>query len=432
MRSTVQLSRILRVALLCAGALPVVALLTAAPAFAAQAPPAVQAPAAALAPFAAAAIPRAPLPQKAWTIMVYMDGDNDLEGWITRDIERELCRPGSNADVNVVCIADRIRGHDTSRSNWTDTKLFYCTKGMSAIPRSAVADLGERNMGDPQTLIDFVTWAKTSYPADKYALVFWDHGYLWFPDYTMWDETSKDGLDHDELVAALEKCAPVDVIGWDCCNMQTIEVGATVRPYAQAMVGSEEYTNWEGLQYDKFVANLEAYPWWTAEQLAANMAATARGDNVTFSSIMLDARFADLVTAVDRWAIALKKGLAANRRAYGAALKASQPFYDGAGERDLYSVANQIRRRVKSPSIKASCEAVMNAVLTNVTYNWVHLGVVDGFTYNRCHGLAIWWPQRRSQLNPSWGSGHDWAYYRTKLAFAAHTHWDEFLAAYVR
>ena len=374
----------------------------------------------------------APLPQKAWTIMVYIDGDNDLEKYVKLDIERELCRPGSSADVNVVCIADRTSGYDKSRGDWTDTKLFYCTQGMTATPANAVADLGERNMGDPQTVIDFVAWAKTNYPAANYALVFWDHGYMWFRGQTMWDRTSKDVLDQDELVAALQACGPVGVIGWDCCNMQLAEVAATVRPYAQAMVGSEEYMNWEGLQYDKVVANLERYPWWTAEQLATNMAATARGDSLTFSSIALDARFDDLIAAVDRWAVALKNGLRSNRRAYDAAHAASQRFYDRNGERDLYDAARQIRARVKSPAIRASCAAVMDAVLADVTCNWFRLGRIDGFTYGRCEGFAIWWPKTRKQRDPSWNPGNDWVYYRTKLAFAAQTHWDEFLAAYVR
>ena len=82
---------------------------------------------------AASAIPLAtPLPQKAWTIMVYIDGDNDLEKYVTLDIERELCEPGSNADVNVVCVADRTPGYDKSRGDWTGTKLFYCMQGMTA------------------------------------------------------------------------------------------------------------------------------------------------------------------------------------------------------------------------------------------------------------------------------------------------------------
>ncbi len=34
-------------------------------------------------------------------------------------------------------------------------------------------------MSDGKTLVDFVTWAMESYPADKYALILSDHGMGW-------------------------------------------------------------------------------------------------------------------------------------------------------------------------------------------------------------------------------------------------------------
>ena len=108
--------------------------------------------------------------------MVYIVGDNDLEKYVALDIETELAQPGSNADVNVVALADRVPGYDSAAGDWTGTLLFYVTQGMLATPENAVADWGERNMGDPQTLIDFVQWTKANYPADHYALVLWDHG----------------------------------------------------------------------------------------------------------------------------------------------------------------------------------------------------------------------------------------------------------------
>ncbi len=134
---------------------------------------------------AAAAASAAPLPAKAWTVMVYIDGDNNLEDYVVKDIETELSALGSNASVNVVAIADRGPGYDTSRGDWQTTKVYYCTQGMLADAASAVADWGERNMGDPQTLMDFVAWAKTNYPATNYLLAFWDHGYMTFQGYTL-------------------------------------------------------------------------------------------------------------------------------------------------------------------------------------------------------------------------------------------------------
>ena len=52
----------------------------------------------------------APAPQARWTIMVYMSGDNNLEDYIVKDIELELGLAGSNAQIQVVALADRGPG----------------------------------------------------------------------------------------------------------------------------------------------------------------------------------------------------------------------------------------------------------------------------------------------------------------------------------
>ena len=111
-----------------------------------------------------------PVPNAKWTVMVYISGDNNLEDYVVKDIEEELGLVGSNADIKILALADRGPGYDTSRGDWQTTKLFYVTQGMLADSASALADWGERNVGDPQTLIDFVAWSKANYPADRYVL----------------------------------------------------------------------------------------------------------------------------------------------------------------------------------------------------------------------------------------------------------------------
>src|SRR5512133_3294158 len=166
----------------------------------------------------------APPTKAKWTLMVYISGDNELEDYVVKDIETELAPTGSSASVQVVALADRGPGYDTSRGDWQTTKLFHVTKGMLATPENAVADWGERDMGDPQTLIDFVTWTKTNYPADHYALYFWGHGWNWHPGYVMWEDTSADSLDYGETKAAIPSLGFIDVVGYDGCNMASIEI----------------------------------------------------------------------------------------------------------------------------------------------------------------------------------------------------------------
>jgi len=107
--------------------------------------------------------------------MVYLDADNNLEYAGTEDF-LELASVGSDANTNILVQFDRRSGYDTSHGDWTTCKRFYVTRGMLPTPGFALEDLGEMNMGDPNTLSSFVNWATANYPADNYALVLWNHG----------------------------------------------------------------------------------------------------------------------------------------------------------------------------------------------------------------------------------------------------------------
>ena len=209
-----------------------------------------------------------PAPQARWTIMVYMSGDNNLEDYIVKDIELELGLAGSDANIQIVALADRGPGYDTSRGNWQTTKLYHVTQGIVADAASAVADWGERNFGDPQTLIDFVTWTKTNYPADRYALYFWGHGWNWHPGWVMEDDTDVDTLDYHEMKAAIPQLGFIDVVGYDGCNMATLEIYKLWQNKATAIAASEEYVGWNGIEYDSVIAQLRANPFMSADQVA--------------------------------------------------------------------------------------------------------------------------------------------------------------------
>ncbi|MBU1914523.1 MAG: hypothetical protein KJ563_04945, partial [Candidatus Thermoplasmatota archaeon] len=121
-----------------------------------------------------------------WTFMVYMDGDNDLERVAILDF-LEMAAVGSTPNVNIVVEFDRSRFYDTSYGNWNTTKRFLVTSGMTPTAANASSDIGEVNMGNASTLVDFIDWGVTAYPANNYALVLWDHGGGWSG--VCWDYT---------------------------------------------------------------------------------------------------------------------------------------------------------------------------------------------------------------------------------------------------
>src|SRR6188474_1769988 len=310
------------------------------------------------------AVAAPPAPRAKWTVMVYISGDNNLEDYVVKDIELELAPTGSSANVQVVALADRAPGYDTSRGDWQGTKLYHVTQGMLATPENAVADWGERNFGDPQTLIDLVTWAKTNYPADHYALYFWGHGWNWHPGWVMEDDTNADTLDYHEMKTAIPQLGFIDVVGYDGCNMATMEIYKLWQNKATAVAASEEYVGWKGIEYDSVIAQLRANPFMSADQVAVASAQSAivLGGERTWSAVAVDGRLAALLTATDQFAVALSNGLAANRKKYDQAFNATRTMWQAPMDKDFYDLANEIDIAVSDANIKARAQGVMNAI----------------------------------------------------------------------
>ena len=369
----------------------------------------------------------APPARAKWTVMVYISGDNNLEDYVVKDIELELAPTGSSTNVQVVALADRGPGYDTSYGDWQTTKLFHVTQGMTAASQNAVADWGERNFGDPQTLIDFVKWTKANYPADHYALYFWGHGWNWHPGYVMLDDTVdntdvdpelSDTLDMDEVKAALPSIGFIDMVGFDGCNMASIEVQMLWHRHATALAHSQEWVGWDGIEYDVVLDKLAKNPDMTADQVAIATSQSASSDK-TWSAVAVDSRFDALLTAVNNLSVALKNGLTANRKSYDRAFGATRSFWQAPMDKDLYDMAYEINRLVSDPNIKPKSQAVMNAV------NAVVLHERHVNAYADVHGITIYHIAKATEKDSNY------TYYRT-LDFALQTGWDEFLDAYAQ
>jgi hypothetical protein len=274
-------------------------------------------------------------------------------------------------------------------------------------------------MGDKQTLVDFVTWTKTNYPADHYALYFWGHGWNWHPGYVMLDDTSADTLDYEETRLAIPSLGFIDVVGYDGCNMASIEIFNLWHGHATAVSSSQEYVGWDGIEYDVVLAQLAANSNMTADQVAIATSQSATNDK-TWSAVAVDSRFTALVTAVNNWSAALNSGLAANRKKYDMAFGATRSFWQAPMDKDLYDMAYEMKNKVADDNIKNKSQAVMNAV-TAVVLHERHVNA-----YAEVHGITIYHISKASEKDSNY------TYYRSTVDFALQTGWDEFLDAYAK
>ncbi|MDQ2692498.1 MAG: clostripain-related cysteine peptidase, partial [Chloroflexota bacterium] len=203
-----------------------------------------------------------------WTVIVYSAADDEvLEESMWFDVN-EMEVVGSTPQVNVVVQLDRYAGAFTGDGDWTDTRRYLIQQDndLSSITSPVVQSLGEVDTGDPQTLIDFVTWAIQNYPARKYALVMSDHGGGWTGGFSDMSAASYSELSIPEIVTSIETIRQntgidkFELIGFDACLMGQIEVFGSLYPYSNYMVASEEVEPGYGWSYAAFLEQLAQNP----------------------------------------------------------------------------------------------------------------------------------------------------------------------------
>jgi hypothetical protein len=192
-------------------------------------------------------------PQKKWTVMLYLDGDdNDIQhDLLTAFHEMIQAGVGSNDEVNIVAQFDRYPG-DSAYGGWEITHRFFIIQGMEPTEENAIKNWGdgfggrEVDMSDPDTLKDFITWSVKNYPAERYALIPADHGFGW--EGMLIDNTNyKRTMSIKQLRQALrDSQVHINLLSLDACTMQMIEVAYELKDAgADIMVGSENTgTTW--------------------------------------------------------------------------------------------------------------------------------------------------------------------------------------------
>jgi tetratricopeptide (TPR) repeat protein len=377
-----------------------------------------------------------------WTVIGYCVADSDAEYALLDDV-LDMALVGSTPQVNIIILIDRWDGFisgryypyydDTRFGNWTNTRIYYIEKNNWRL----LKDLPELNMGKPDTLVNYVEWVVSNYPAQHYWLDLEGHGGGWYG--FGWDQSHReDVLDTRELKTAFGAISErigkkIDLVSYDSCIMGEIEVDYSSRAYADIFVHSEEYMTGAGYPYAWILQNLTAYPNWTAERLAWEIVKGyvdfhtdgkgTPGDptnppddrHVTHSSIHA-LKLDSLTKAVDSFAQQLKKAAKTYNTEINKAKNSAQS-YASLGEfderKDLYDLALKIKTYVPDAAVQQSAQKVMDNVSSAVIHE------KHGNRNPDSHGLVIYFPSRQY---------YNHTYEDTD--FAQDTQWDEFLQAF--
>lgn len=386
------------------------------------------------------------LPDQTWLVLLYMDADDELlEQAMYLDLnEAELI--GSSAQVQIVAQMDRYEGGFAGDGDWNTAKRFYLTQDtdLNALASEEIADLGEVNMADKNTLVDFVSWAVETYPADKYVLILSDHGSGWpggWSDQSAGDDTLTL-VEIENALADIQNETGIEqfeLIGFDACLMSSIEVFTAISPYARYAVASEEVEPAIGWAYTSILMELVNGPGMTGAHLGEVVVRTyIDGDialvdaprelveqmqaSVTMAAVDL-AVIPDLLAALDAMLVEVSEidqGNVAQARYF------SQAYFSIFGKGvpqsflDLGHLTQMLSAEGKSPELSQATEDLLN-ILGAAVIAEKHGPQRPGST-----GVSIYFPNSVLYGAYDFLPGSN-VYVSTVSRFAAESLWDDFL-----
>lgn len=154
----------------------------------------------------------------------------------------------------------------------TGTRRYEIRHHPSAgIGSPVVQHLGETDSGSSQTLSDFINWGFATYPAERKMLIIWSHADSWYKN-AKWiapDNSSQNliGVANGELKQALDNAIRPDILLFDACSMQSIEILYELKECADIIIGSSEEAPIIGFPYDAMIPLMNGSPRAFAEKV---------------------------------------------------------------------------------------------------------------------------------------------------------------------
>ena len=200
----------------------------------------------------------------SWAVYWYLCG-SDLEtngGFATIDLT-EMMEVQLPENVNVVIQTGGATVWQNDLMNPAKIQRWlYNSEGLQLVDEQDTT-----NMGDAQTLYDFLYFANENFPADKVAVTFWNHGGGSVTGAAFDEIHGLDSLDLVEMHQAFDAVWPantenpaLELVGFDTCLMATIDVAAVFQNFAKYLVASEEVEPGNGWLYSGWFGALAEDP----------------------------------------------------------------------------------------------------------------------------------------------------------------------------
>jgi len=419
-----------------------------------------------------------------WTLMIFMNGKNNLEADAIQNF-REISSVGSTDKVNVLVEFGRPKSHVTEEAEaWDGVLRFHVKKGHQPVPSAAVSDLRNKpnlsDMGSPVALNDFLDWSVKRYPAKRYMLIIWNHGQGWrfqmardvslrltgatrTPSASMqamdgiankstaspqvggfravsFDDDTGNFLYNSEVQQSVSDLASrlnkkLDLIGYDACLMSMIETAYGFRNSSNLMVSSEELEPGAGWDYASIIKMLTSKPSMTPKELADAIVKAYKdrygNRHLTTLSVVDLAKVTGASSALSAFAKQLSESLHTQRDAIQNARAKLQTYGAGEGLRtsiDLPSFLEFFISVSRSEEARVLAKKALDAANETVLTNYAS---TKSLVATGSKGIAIYFPATRADFDADpYGNGYLKENTEHPVEFVSKERWADFLHAY--
>lgn len=350
---------------------------------------------------------------KEWTVMVYLDGKNNMEDMALLAANK-MESVGSTDKVNVVMELGRIKGYADDDGNWTGSRRYLVEKDEQPrlVSSPVLASFPQVDMGDYRHLAEFGQWAKANYPAKRYMLVVW-YGDGWKPKgrSLAFDEETYNRISTPQLAQALAQMGKVDIFASDAGLMQMAGVNYEIRKHADYILGSEETTPGEGFPYDRILSTLVYDPAISPDALGSSAVDSFFAYYYKFEigtlSLVRSAQMPRLLALTDAWTAAV---MAAGETALVKRARDTAQTFVFTDNKDLYDFVSLVNAGTADPAVQDRSRELLNFIDGSLVARSCTFS--DGL--ENAHGLAVYLPTYA--YNPAY----------SQLAWSKDGGWDEF------
>ena len=388
--------------------------------------------------------------------MIYLDGDNSLESASIEDFHEmgeglyQQWLGDYQIDQRISIIVqydDRFR---KQQGRYEIQKIRNLDHTTSVLVGEIEGTDNEVDMGDAQSLKEFIQFCKEEYPSKNYALFLWNHGGgvrdINSSESTRaicWDSSTEEGtpLYIGEISDVLGEDDSVDFLAMDACLMGMNEIAYQFRPRsgafgAQTIAFSPATEPGDGYEYDALISSIDDITNLTSRSLAQLVVDTYRehygsqlGETQTAVDLTLIDEVKEAQDALAALLIDKKVDIEDFVRGDADSGAIALHYFDNNSYEwsnyanfDLYDVTSRIKERNYSAQINSACDTLLVAI-DNAVIDSYYGGSTSATFEEGKHGLGFFFPDG----DGSYGGGTYWQsqYFYTPLDNGDFIDWAE-------